>query len=358
MRADVCHDAPLKIRAQRLRLPETASQRPYTDRIATVLITGGGGFIGFHLARLHASRGDRVTLVDSLAKGDGAVDADLARLLASGSVHLERIDLATADGAAALAPHAGVDVLYHLAAINGTQLFYEKPYEVSTANLRIMMNVLDAAERGRPGRLVYSSTSEVYADAGAVGLLQVPTDESAPVVFTQPTKIRFSYATSKFMGEFLALRFAEAKGVPTTVIRYHNVYGPRMGHRHVVPELIARIRGGSGPLDVFGLDETRAFCYVADAVEATRLVGALPEAPDLVHIGDAREEIRVEDLTRLLMKLMGIDRPIREAGRRDGSVSRRCPDTTRLRHLTGFTPQHWLAEGLLQTLEWYSAPSA
>jgi len=315
-----------------------------------VAITGGAGFIGFHLASAHALDGDDVTLIDSLAKSGGAPDPDLAGLLAGGKVKLVRFDLAT-DGAS-LVGLGPFDIVYHLAAINGTQLFYDIPYELARINLRITLNLLDALAVSPPRRLVYTSSSEVYADAESLGALKVPTDESAPVVFTQPTAVRFSYGTSKFMGEFLCLRFGERYGVPTTVVRYHNVYGPRMGDRHVVPQLLERIEQGEDPLRVYGTDETRAFCYVSDAVEATRRVAAAAPA-DIVHIGDPRNEVRIDDLAGRLLRLLGRKVPIVEAGRRDGSVSRRCPDISRLEALTGFSPRVSLDDGLERTAKWY-----
>lgn len=318
-----------------------------------VLITGGAGFIGFHLADAHARDGDDVTLMDSLAKTDGHSDSDLRRVLADKRVRLLRIDL-TAPGAS-LNHLELFDVVYHLAAINGTSLFYEIPYELARANVLMTINLLDALARRPPKRLVYTSSSEVYADADKLGILRVPTDESAPVVFTQPTSVRFSYGSSKFIGEFLCLRFGERYGVATSVIRYHNVYGPRMGHRHVVPELSARIRAGEDPLVVHGMEETRAFCYVDDAVRATRMVGALRMPVEVVHVGDPREEVQIGELAQRLVNLLGRQVKIVPGARRPGSVRRRCPDISLLRRLTGFSPTTSLDDGLKRTVHWYEA---
>lgn len=323
-----------------------------------ILITGGTGFIGFHLARLHREHDDQVWLLDNLAKTGGQSDPDLDALLADPGVHLLRHDLTTPiEG---LECPATFDVVHHLAAINGTRLFYEMPYELARANLLITINLLDWLSTLSVGRLVYASTSEVYADCEPLGLLTIPTDETVPVAFIQPTARRFSYGVTKFAGELLCTQFGGTRHIPTTIVRYHNVYGPRMGDKHVIPEFISRMAARETPFRIFGGDETRAFCHVRDAVEATRLCGVTPAcAGEIVHIGNAREEIRIRDLAERLMDAhFGGRWEIVEQGRRDASVSRRCPATGKLRTLTGFEARVMLEEGLANTVVWHVRPAA
>lgn len=324
-----------------------------------VVVTGGAGFIGFHLACHHAARADQVVLLDNLFKAQGAPDPELQALLTRPGVRLIRQDL-TEPLRGIEEALDGADVVYHLAAINGTQLFYDIPYQVARTNCLATLTLLDALTRHPPKRLLYSSSSEVYAGAEPLGLLRIPTDERIPVVFAQPTEPRFSYGTSKFMGEVLCQAFARQLRVPCTVVRYHNIYGPRMGTRHVIPEFIERVLRREDPFDLFGGHETRAFCYVDDAVEATVRVAEAPARDEqLVHVGNPHEEIRIVDLARLVMELMGAHAELRERGSRSGSVSRRCPDITRLKALTGFEPAVNLREGLARTVAWYAnAPDA
>ena len=320
-----------------------------------VLITGGAGFIGYHLASSHATRGDAVILLDNLFKTEGVADLDFQELLAHPSVRFLQHDLTRPLPESSVVPDA-LDVVYHLAAINGTQLFYEKPYHVARTNLLLTLQLLEWLEQHRIGRLIYSSTSEVYAGAEAHQLLPIPTDERVPVVFPQPTDRRFSYGTSKFMGEFLCASFAQRPDIqmPWTIIRYHNIYGPRMGHRHVIPEFIARAQRKEDPFEILGGHETRAFCYIDDAIEATFRVATTPACHgEIVHIGNATEEIRIAELATRVMRLMGHQADLRERGSRSGSVSRRCPDTAKLERLTGFTPAVALRAGLSRTIDWY-----
>ncbi|MBI2885472.1 MAG: NAD-dependent epimerase/dehydratase family protein [Candidatus Omnitrophica bacterium] len=323
----------------------------------TVVITGGAGFIGYHLARLHAQRGDRVIVLDNLAKLDGRQDEALDALSRQPGVSIHPCNLTEPVPLGELVPPS-VDVVYHLAAINGTQLFYDRPYDVARTNVMVTVQLLDAIQRSaiRVGRLLYSSTSEVYAGADAIGVLRLPTDERVPVVFPQPTPTRFSYGTSKFMGEVLCEQFGRTHQVPWTVVRYHNIYGPRMGSRHVIPEFIARVHAREHPFSIYGGEETRAFCYVDDAVEATRAAAASPScAGEIVHIGNSREELTMRELARRVMRAMGEELEIVERGRRQDSVARRCPDTSKLTRLTGCEAQVDLDQGLAKTLEWYMA---
>lgn len=322
-----------------------------------VLITGGAGFIGFHLASFHAERGDTVHVLDNFFKTAGHSDPDWDRLAAHPNVRLHRVDLTKPLDA--LDVPGPLDIAYHLAAINGTRLFYEIPYEVARTNLLASINLLDWLKGRRVGRLVYTSTSEVYAGAEAVGLLTIPTPETVPVVFPQPTATRFSYGTSKFMGEFLCAQFGRTNHIPATLIRYHNIYGPRMGTKHVIPEFILRAHRRENPFAIYGGDETRAFCYIADAVEATFRVATTPACDgQIIHIGNAREEVTMSRLAGLVLQLLQADLRLEERGRRNDSVSRRCPDTTKLKQLTQFEARVDLAEGLRRTRDWYLANAA
>lgn len=315
-----------------------------------VLVTGGAGFIGYHLSRHHSDLGHEVVIVDNMSKSGGVEDTFFTKLIESHNVEYLQMDLT--EPSTVRLPEC--DVVYHLAAINGTRLFYEIPYELARANLLMTINVLRMLEESPPGKLVYSSTSEVYADALKLGISEIPTDETVPVAFSQPTSARFSYGTSKFMGEFLCFAFGRRFEVPTTVLRYHNIYGPRMGDKHVIPEFIARAARKEDPFVIHGGDETRAFCFIEDAVKATSLIGKTDSTSgEIVHVGNPEEELQIRDLARLLLDSMEVEVSIEEDGSKEASVARRCPDISKLTRLTGFAPSVPLKDGLRRTVDWY-----
>jgi UDP-glucose 4-epimerase/UDP-glucuronate decarboxylase len=168
------------------------------------------------------------------------------------------------------------------------------------------------------------------------------------------TAPRFAYAVSKLAGEAAFLHTARARGFDAVVGRFHNVYGPRMGADHVIPEMSLRAQAGENPFRVPGADQFRAFCHVDDAVEAMVRLMATPEAAgQIVHIGNDREETNIGDLARLVRQVSGAEFALEAEPAPPGSVQRRCPDLTRLRSLTGFEPKVSLEDGVRSTYAWY-----
>jgi UDP-glucose 4-epimerase/UDP-glucuronate decarboxylase len=183
--------------------------------------------------------------------------------------------------------------------------------------------------------------------------------ESAPAVFPAPLLPRTGYAVSKLASELLVVHSASAGGFRARVARYHNVYGSRMGHHHVIPELVGRIVDGQDPLVVYGARQHRAFCHVRDAVRATRLLAEHPgEAPIVANVGNDAEEVMIGDLARMLLARLGVDVPVDEVPPPAGSPERRWPDLTVLRRTTGYEPTVPLAEGLDDCIAWYAPAPA
>jgi UDP-glucose 4-epimerase/UDP-glucuronate decarboxylase len=231
------------------------------------------------------------------------------------------------------------------------------PARVLRVNLLSTTNVLDACGRLGPEAVFLSSTSEIGDGAVATGLSPLPVPESAPAVFPAPLLPRTGYAVSKLASELLLVHTAAAAGFRARIARYHNVYGPRMGHHHVIPELADRICAGQDPLVVYGADQRRAFCHVRDAVRATRLLAEHPAGePVVANVGNDAEEVLIGDLARLLLDRLGAGAAfdLDEVAAPAGSPDRRLPDLTVLRDLTGYEPLVPLAEGLDDTLAWYA----
>jgi UDP-glucuronate decarboxylase len=315
-----------------------------------VLILGGAGFIGLHLARRLLADNHDVTLVDDFSRGRN--DHDLAEIRRHPSVRVISADLTSADAWSGL-PH-GWDQIYLLAAVVGVRNVERDPARVIRVNTLITLHLLDWVREGT--KIFFASTSEVYAGGVDAGLVPVPTGEDVPVLIADVRAPRFAYAISKLLGEAAFLHAARAKGVDVVVGRFHNVYGPRMGNDHVIPEMLLRAMSGENPFAVPGADQYRAFCYVDDAVEAVIRLMATPAASgEVVHIGDDTELTRIADLATLVFKVSGVSPTIQEKPAPPGSVARRSPDLSKLRRLTGYEPNVPLADGVRRTLEWYRA---
>ncbi|GAA1771131.1 NAD-dependent epimerase/dehydratase family protein [Nonomuraea bangladeshensis] len=308
-----------------------------------VLLLGGAGFIGLHLARRLRADGHAVTVIDDFSRGRR--DDELTAL----DVEVRSADLTDPASYAAIEP--GWDQIYMLAAVVGVRNVEKDPARVIRVNTLAMMHLLDWL---RPGdKLFFASTSEAYAGGVTTGLVPVPTAEDVPLVIEDVASPRYTYAISKMLGEAAVLHTARAKGFEAVIGRFHNVYGPRMGADHVIPELSLRAMRGEDPFRLYGADQSRAFCYVDDAVEAMVRLMAEPRAMGrIVHIGND-SETNIGDLAKLVLRIAEVSPAVDDVPAPVGSVARRCPDLTLLRELTGYEPRVALEEGVRRTFAWY-----
>ncbi|MEV0132799.1 NAD-dependent epimerase/dehydratase family protein [Dactylosporangium sp. NPDC050688] len=312
------------------------------------LLLGGAGFIGLHLARRLAEDGHEVCIVDDFSRGRD--DLELAELSRSPSVSVRPGDLTDPDTWQRL-PH-GWDQIYLLAAVVGVRNVEADPARVVRVNTFSALHLLDWLLPG--DRVFFASTSEVYAGSVDAGIAPVPTGEHTPVTVGDVTAPRYAYAVSKLLGEAAFIHGARAKGFDAVVGRFHNVYGPRMGTDHAIPEMALRALRGETPFKVPGAEQSRAFCYVDDAVEAILRLMACPDAAGrIVHIGDDTAETNIADLAKLVLRVTGTDAALEPVEGAPGAVTRRCPDLGLLRALTGYSPAVDLEEGVRRTVEWY-----
>lgn len=317
--------------------------------MARILVLGGAGFIGCHLASRLAAEGHALTLVDDLSRGRR--DETIVALTARPNVRLVEADLTKAGALDAL-PREWEQV-YMLAAVVGVRNVETDPARVIRVNTLALLHLLDWMP-GRGETLFFASTSETYAGGVAAGHLPVPTPETVPLGIPDVAAPRFAYAASKLLGEAAVIHTARARGLRAVIGRFHNVYGPRMGADHVIPELSLRALRGENPFRVFGAEQRRAFCHVADAVEAmTRLMATEAAWGQVVNIGNDTEETPIEDLVALILRTARVQPVVERRPAPPGSVDRRCPDIGRLRALTGFAPKVSLESGVAETFAWY-----
>jgi nucleoside-diphosphate-sugar epimerase len=317
--------------------------------MSRVLITGGGGFIGAHLARFLADQGDEIDLVDDLSRG--RLDTDLMALQERPNVRLLEKDM--------LAPGAlddlegGYGLIFHLAAIVGVANVLEAPERVLRRNVELLVQALDlAARQDALERFVFASTSEVYAGTLELGTLPLPTPEDAPLTVPDPQLPRTSYMLSKIFGEAMSFQ----SGLPVTVVRPHNVYGPRMGLAHVIPELLQRAHAAEegGRLEVYSVDHRRTFCHISDAVEMmTRAARATEGAGQTLNLGKQSPEITIGELAGLIVEVVGKDLEIEPLPSHPGSPARRCPDMTRTTEVTEYVAEVSVEDGVRNTYDWY-----
>ena len=313
----------------------------------TFLVTGGTGFLGSALTRRLVAAGARVRVLDNNSRGHigRLADVDGRFDYVEGDIR----DAGVVDRAC-----AGVDVICHLAFINGTEFFYSKPDLVLDVAVKGMVNVIDSAVRHRVPELLVMSSSEVYHEPDVV-----PTDERVALSIPDVLNPRYSYAAGKVLHEVMAVHNGRHFR-RVTIVRPHNVYGADMGEEHVIPQFVARLKALLAhaadpiPFAIQGTGlQTRSFVYVDDFIDGVMLVLDRGEHLGVYHIG-TMEEVTITYLAQLVAEQYGRRIKIVPGPPAEGGTNRRCPDITKMMKL-GYRPQLTLAEALPRVVRWYDA---
>jgi len=318
------------------------------------LVTGGTGFLGSALVRRLVQQGHSVRVLDNNYRGRISRLDDVQD-------RIEFVEADIRDASAVDRAVEGIDVVVHLAFINGTRWFYSHPELVLDVGVRGMLNVLDACMKRGVGELVLASSSEVYQTPP-----RVPTDETVPLTIPDPHNPRYSYASGKLISEMLAINFGRKHFRRVVIFRPHNVYGPDMGFEHVIPQFVLRAKrlcsqqpDPSRPL-VFPIQGTgrqrRAFIFIDDFIDGLSLVMERGEHLGIYHIG-TDEEVSISRVAKMVGRYFKRKVIIQPGPPAEGGTLRRCPDIARIRAL-GFRPRYSLARGLVIAARWYDENSS
>jgi UDP-glucose 4-epimerase len=302
-----------------------------------VVVTGGAGFIGSHLAE-ELSRNNLVIIIDDLSTGKVSNIESIA----------ERDNLKFVRGSITAPPllqelFQGVDYVFHQAAHSSVPRSFENPLATHEVNATGTLNVLTAARDNGVKKVIYASSSAVYD-----GTPVLPKTED---MLPNPLS---PYAVTKLAGEYYCQVFHKVYGLPTVCLRYFNVYGPRQDpdsqYAAVVPSFIKRTFEGS-PLTIFGDGEqTRDFTFVKDIV-AANILAAQSDACGLYNIS-LGESITINRLAELIMELVGNRvESIKQEPRR-GDIRHSLADIARAKTF-GYTPKYDLRTGLAETIKWF-----
>ena len=311
-----------------------------------VLITGGAGFIGSHLADAYLQRGDDVLVIDDLSTG---TIENIRHLKDHPRFHYTIDSVHNQPVTAELVDQS--DVIFHLAAAVGVKLIVESPVRTIETNVRGTEVVLALANK-KQKKVLIASTSEVYGLS-----TDVPFREDGNLVMGATTKGRWSYACSKAIDEFLALAYWREKKLPTIIVRLFNTVGPRQTGRYgmVIPTFVRQALAGR-PITVFGNGkQTRCFGYVGDVTGALVKLMDQPESVGQVFNIGSNEEISILQLAEKVKELTKSDSEIvfvpydeaYEEGFED--MPRRVPDISKIKQLVGFNPDMPL-DGILQSV--------
>lgn len=309
-----------------------------------VLVTGSDGFMGSHLTEALLEEGCRVKafIYYNAFNSWGWLDS-LPREKLNG-MEIFAGDVRDPNGVRTAAKD--VDIVFHLAALIGIPFSYHSPDSYIETNVRGTLNILQASRELGVGRVIVTSTSEVYGTAR-----YVPMDEKHPLQGQSP------YSASKIGADKIAESFYRSFGTPVIIARPFNAYGPRQSARAVIPTIVTQLLGGSKEIKLGSLHPTRDFNYVTDVCRAFIRLAGCDEAVGMeVNIGSG-EEISIGELAQLIVSLIDPEaRVVSEDSRKrpdKSEVERLLCDNSLLRKLTGWKREAPLKEGLRRTIEWF-----
>ena len=305
---------------------------------ATVLITGGGGFLGLALARVLA-RSHRVILLDALVHGERQ-----RREVQSSGLTLVEADLRNRD--ALEQAMEGVDWIVHLASLAGVEQVRARPVETMETILSGTSVLLNACRGRRIERLVFVSTSEVY------GSRAPDAKEDAISANFDPSEARWSYGAAKLAAEHLVMAHAKQHGLPACIVRPFNVYGPGQFGQGAVHAMLRQALRGEPVLVHNRGDQVRAWLYVEDFVAGlNRILESEQAIGGVFNLGNPAATLTVLDLAHKVAALVGgVD--VKHCDLPGAEVDVRVPNIERARRLLGFEPRVGLDEGLQRTLDW------
>ena len=311
-----------------------------------LLVTGADGFIGSHLVETLLTRGHQVT---ALAQYNSFNNWGWLQDIGG----LDQVQVVTGD---IRDPHfckqitQGQDAIFHLAALIAIPYSYVAPDSYIDVNVRGTLNICQAARENGVGRVLHTSTSEVYGTAQ-----YVPIDEAHPLQPQSP------YSASKIGADAIAMSFFHAFGLPVTIARPFNTYGPRQSARAVIPTIISQIAAGKQQIALGDLSPTRDFSFVRDTCRGLVLLAECEDAVGrTVNIG-SNSEISIGDTLEAIKRVMGADVEIVSENQRirpqNSEVQRLWCDNSLIHGMTGYKPEYSLEAGLRETAKWFRDPA-
>ncbi|MBM4387598.1 MAG: SDR family oxidoreductase [Deltaproteobacteria bacterium] len=308
----------------------------------TVLVTGGAGFIGSHITEACVNRGFHARVVDDLSTGRMENIAHL----------MDRIEFIRGDICDRKLMRdavAGVDYLFHEAAVASVAKSVANPQRTLEANVMGTLNLLESARDAGVKRVVFASSSSVYGERGKFP--QEETDNPDPIS---------PYATSKLTGEFILKNFHSLFNLETVSLRYYNVFGarqdPEAEYAAVIPKFITMMKNGERP-KIFGDGlQSRDFCHIDNIVQANLLAAAAPETAGGVFNVAVGETHDLLELVAALNEILGTDLKPEFMPPRAGDVKKSCASIESAKKILGYKPSMSFFDGLKKTAEFYLNP--
>lgn len=305
----------------------------------SVLVTGGAGFIGSHLATRLVDLGHKVRVLDNFSTGHAE---NLAHL--EGRIELHEADLR--DGSACERACRGVDFVFHEAAMGSVPKSIDDPQTSHDVNINGTFNLLRAAAGAKVRRVIYAGSSSVYGDSA-----ESPKHEA---IIPQPLS---PYAVQKLTGEHYCTVFARCFGLDTITLRYFNVFGARQDpssqYAAAIPAFVTAILRGESPVVYGDGEQTRDFTYIDNVVEGNMLAMKAERTGGHVVNLACGGQISINDTIAAINRLLGTSVQSRHVEPRAGDVRHSCADVRRATELLGFSPIVGFEDGLKRSIDFY-----
>jgi NAD dependent epimerase/dehydratase len=311
----------------------------------SVLITGAGGFVGSHLTEKLVDTGARVR---AFVRYNSRNDWGMLRLLPKQK--LDEIEVFAGDLRDSQAIRRAFqkrEIVFHLGSLIAIPYSYMHPRDTIETNVIGALNVMSAAKEAGVERVIHTSTSEVYGTA-----IYVPMDEKHPLQGQSP------YSASKIGADMVAESFHRSFGLPVSIIRPFNTFGPRQSARAVIPTIIIQALAATPRISLGSLFPTRDYTYVNDLVSAfIKIAESGDSVGEVINIGSG-SEISIGDIAKKVLSILSIDKPVILDDKRvrpeKSEVERLYCDNTKAKRLLGWEPETPFEVGLQKTIQWIS----
>lgn len=307
-----------------------------------ILVTGGTGFIGSNIVNRLVNRGYNVSVLDNNQRGfSSRLKKNIKKIkIYIGDIRDKRIvSLACKN----------IHTVVHLAYVNGTKFFYQKPDLILDIAIRGMLNISDACKQNKVKDFILFSSSEVYSNPDII-----PTPENISLKISDINNPRYSYGGGKICCELILKNICKKYFKRSIIIRPHNVYGPDMGNEHFFPEIIKKIKlCKNKTVNIQGTgNETRSFVHINDFLDGFELVLKKGKKNEIYNIG-TESEYKIKKVIKIILKILGKKNKVTPGQIRNGSPLRRCPSIKKIKEL-GYKPNISIGKGLIDVCKWYS----